>query len=99
MVIAYLVLKETRGCVLLSRRAKILNEWLDEIEASETSQKELESNGGSRIRWKCKEDDERESLAAVISVSLTRPFRLLFTESVVFWFSMWAAFGWGVLYL
>lgn len=24
---------------------------------------------------------------------------LLFTESVVFWFSMWTAFAWGVLYL
>lgn len=99
MAIAYLVLRETRGSVLLSRRAKVLNKWLDEMEASETSQKELESNCGTRIRWKCREDEERESLAAVISVSLTRPFRLLFTESVVFWFSMWVSFGWGVLYL
>lgn len=99
MAIAYLVLRETRGSVLLSRRAELLNKWLDEMESSETSQKELESNCGVRIRWKCRENEDRESLAAVISVSLTRPFRLLFTESVVFWFSMWVSFGWGVLYL
>lgn len=98
MAIAYLVLKETRGSVLLSRRVKVLNKWLDEIEVSEAGQKELESNGG-KVRWKCKADEERESLAIVVFVSLTRPFRLLFTESVVFWFSMWVSFGWGVLYL
>lgn len=99
MAIAYLVPKETRGSVLLSRRAKLLNEWLDKNEAREGSQKELESNGGREVRWKVRADEERESLAIVVSVSLTRSFRLLFTESVVFWFSMWVSFGWGVLYL
>lgn len=99
MAIAYLVLKETRGNVLLSRKAMVLNKWLDEMDASEESEKEPESSGGGKIRWKCRADEERESLAIVISVSLTRPFRLLFTEPVVFWFSMWVSFGWGVLYL
>ncbi|RPB11047.1 MFS general substrate transporter [Morchella conica CCBAS932] len=99
MPIAYFVLKETRGSVLLSRRARALNRWLDENEESDEGQKELENAGGMRVRWKVLADEERESMAIVISVSLTRPFRLLFTESVVFWFSMWVSFAWALLFL
>jgi MFS family permease len=86
MSISFVVLKETRGSVLLSRRAKAVNKWLDE-------------KGDRGKRWKAKADEERESFVTMVSVSLTRPFRLLFTESVVFWFSLWVSFAWGVLYL
>ncbi|KAK0630408.1 major facilitator superfamily domain-containing protein [Bombardia bombarda] len=52
-----------------------------------------------RIRWKVKEDEARSSLKHTIYLSLYHPFHLLFTEPVVFFFSLWAAFAWGVLYL
>jgi len=35
----------------------------------------------------------------MIAVSLYRPIHLLFTEPVVFWFSLWISFSWAVLYL
>lgn len=52
-----------------------------------------------RIRWKVKADEERASLGTMMATSVMRPFYMLGTEPVVFWFSLWAAFAWGVLYL
>ncbi|KAM5350597.1 hypothetical protein ACJ41O_007102 [Fusarium nematophilum] len=125
--------KESRGSVLLSRKAKKLNEWYEALEKEgafgvwvtdtpdETSasssastiktlpghHKELEYNGLGqprerhlrRIRWVVAADEQRASLGKMIITSVQRPFYLLFTEPVVFCFSLWAAFSWGVLYL
>ena len=97
--------KETRGSVLLSRRAKALNDWYAAMEEAgyigfimhiadgETNMK------SERIRWKVKADEERDSLAKMIGISVFRPFHLLSTEPVVFFFSLWVAFSWAVLYL
>lgn len=52
-----------------------------------------------RIRWVVKEDEQRPPLATLVSISVRRPFHMLFTEPVVFCFSLWAAFSWGILYL
>lgn len=52
-----------------------------------------------RIRWSVKADEERSSITKMIAVSVSRPFHLLFTEPVVFWFSLWVSFAWAVLYL
>ncbi len=52
-----------------------------------------------RVRWVVRADEERPALPKLISLSVRRPFYLLLTEPVVFWFSLWAAFSWGVLYL
>ena len=52
-----------------------------------------------RVRWKVAADDERENLTTMLRTSLLRPFMLLFTEPVVFFFSLWAAFNWSVLYI
>lgn len=86
MAVAVVVLKETRGSVLLSRKAEALNIWLDE-------------RGYDGKRWKARADEERESFTLMVKVSLTRPFRLLLTESIVFWFTLWVTIAWGVLYL
>jgi MFS family permease len=102
-----LVFKETRGSVLLSRKAHALNKWYDELEAAGYSSAMLlyEPRGmgspaaAQRIRWKVKSDEERSSLTKMITISLYRPFHLLFTEPVVFWFSLWVAFSWAILYL
>ena len=103
-----LFFKETRGSILLSRKAKALNKWYEELESAGYIGVDIPSAGDDlsekpserqRIRWKVKSDEDRASLAKMISVSLTRPFHLLFTESVVFWFSLWVSFSWAILYL
>ncbi|KAM3513490.1 hypothetical protein MY11210_002878 [Beauveria gryllotalpidicola] len=125
--------KESRASVLLTRKAKILNDWYGKLEQSgvhgvwispenvnvaSSSQAWLPPCRGSksddinyqentqtlspklrRIRWVVKADELRPTLKDVITTSIRRPFALLFTEPVVFCFSLWAAFSWGVLYL
>ena len=73
--------KETRGSVILSRKAQLLNRW---YEARENSGLvglgiPLGENGSKResqrIRWKVKSDEERETIAKMVGISLFRPFR------------------------
>jgi MFS family permease len=137
MVALVILFRESRGSVLLSRKAKALNRWYEELEAvgyygvwvcddSVTSaqgttdaaaivsdeEKTLQTAGVGRrtlvnspatqlqrIRWLVKEDEERTSIAKMVSISVYRPFHLLFTEPVVFFFSLWVSFAWGILYL
>lgn len=121
-----LFFKETRGSVLLSRKAKKLNKWYEELEgegvyglwvreedlgalvsSSDSASSGPEENMSQRndamslrrIRWKVQADEERASLGTMMATSAMRPFYMLVTEPVVFWFSLWAAFAWGVLYL
>lgn len=95
--------KETRGSILISRKAKKLNAWYEQLEAAGCMGMEITGEDGQyhcqRIRWKVKSDEERASLGKMIAVSLYRPIHLLFTEPVVFWFSLWISFSWAVLYL
>ena len=73
--------KETRGSVLLSRKAQILNKWYEEREEAGSFGFEMHvGDDGSklqsqRIRWKVRSDEDRESLAKMIGISLYRPFR------------------------
>ncbi|EOO02366.1 putative drug transporter protein [Phaeoacremonium minimum UCRPA7] len=136
MVALVTLFKETRGSVLLSRKAKTLNKWYEEreragyfgvwvveeedtgdddesdldappqVEEDEEKRIDAPARAGDssqvrlqRIRWIVKEDEERSSIAVMISISIWRPFHLLFTEPVVFFFSLWVAFAWAVLYL
>lgn len=74
--------KETRGSVLLSRRANVLNSWYEAREkVGLVGLEMILGNDGKkhsqRIRWKVKSDEERESLAKMIEVSVYRPFRTL----------------------
>lgn len=98
--------RETRGSILLSRKAQRINKWMEEREAagyigfdmpiSSSEKSRIESQ---RIRWKVKSDEERERITKMIGISVYRPFHLLVTEPVVFFFSLWVAFAWAVLYL
>ncbi|KAK1142883.1 hypothetical protein N8T08_007317 [Aspergillus melleus] len=105
LVILTFFLKETRGSVLLSRKAKVLNQYYDALEGAGyhgvifNSSDSVEKQQVRRIRWKVKSDEERESLATMITISCFRPFHLLFTEPVVFFFSLWVSFSWAILYL
>lgn len=97
--------KETRGSIILSRKAKLLNKWYEQLEQGGALGVADGPGGGEkgqtccRIRWKVQADEERASLARMVAVSLYRPIHMLFTESVVFWFSLWVGFSWAVLYL
>ena len=81
MILAVTILfRETRGSVLLSRRAKLLNSWYEAREkVGLVGLDVVLGNGGKkqsqRIRWKVKSDEERESLAKMIGISVYRPFR------------------------
>lgn len=99
---------ETRGSILLSRKAACLNKWYEERESAGYIGFQMPAGGGGagsektttqRIRWKVKSDEERESLSKMVRISVYRPFHLLVTEPVVFFFSLWVAFSWAVLYL
>ena len=73
--------KESRGSVLLSRKAHALNRYYASLEAAGYGvgfHVEGEKMKAKRIRWKVKSDEERESLAKMISISLYRPFRVFF---------------------
>ncbi|KAH6615792.1 major facilitator superfamily domain-containing protein [Chaetomium sp. MPI-SDFR-AT-0129] len=135
MVAVVVFFRESRGSVLLSRKAGALNRWYEaleqegyfgvwEVEEGEGGNigvgEQQDGNGSAdeekqsgfnnttqqrtitnlrRIRWIVKEDEERASLSKMIGTSISRPFHLLFTEPVVFFFSLWVAFAWGILYL
>ncbi|KAF4972139.1 hypothetical protein FSARC_1214 [Fusarium sarcochroum] len=129
LLVAILVLfKETRGSVLLSRKAKKLNQWYEELEkagvygvwVTDVPEESSDSSSASsvktmpghdtkleynrerrlqRVRWLVEADEQRPPLGQMMATSVMRPFYLLFTEPVVFWFSLWAAFSWAVLYL
>lgn len=143
MSVLVVVFQESRGSVVLSRRARALNKWYEEREkagyygvwlqdSAQDQVLERHSGGGYgitqapedddgqvekvaqetqpgvgtvaashlvRLRWRVKSDEERSSLGKMISISVYRPFHLLVTEPVVFFFSLWVAFAWAVLYL
>lgn len=97
----YIVLRETRGSVLLSRKAKVLNQWYEELEAyshNDTESQEKQYSGRQRIRWKVASDGDRASISQMLRVSICRPVHLFFTEPIVFLFSLWISFSWAVLY-
>lgn len=55
-----------------------------------------------RVRWKARSDEdgsENITIGQLIVLSLVRPFKFLITEPVVFFFSLWMAFSWAVLYI
>ncbi|KAB8249913.1 major facilitator superfamily domain-containing protein [Aspergillus flavus] len=106
MLVLFVFLNETRGSVLLSRKAKALNKYYDTLESAGyvgvvfcSDDDFMEKQQVRRIRWKVKSDEERESITKMITISCFRPFHLLLTEPVVFFFSLWVSFSWAVLYL
>ncbi|CBF89363.1 hypothetical protein AN0498.2 [Aspergillus nidulans FGSC A4] len=100
VLIIFFFFKETRGSVILSRKAGALNTYYEQLEAAGHVGVLMGSDPKPRrIRWKVKSDEQRQSLVQMISISLYRPFHMLVTEPVVFFFSLWVSFSWAVLYL
>lgn len=80
VIFMYFFLKETRGSILLSRKARALNKWYDSLEEAGyygllVPSEEPGKRVVRRIRWKVKADEERQSIVQMISVSCYRPFR------------------------
>lgn len=81
VVIIFVFFKETRGSVLLSRKAQKLNTYYEKLEEAGhfcvimSSEVSSDEKCVRRIRWKVKSDEQRASLAKMIQVSLYRPFR------------------------
>ena len=146
-VLIAVLFHESRGCVLLRRKAVKLNAYYESLEsrgcfgvwvkgdpagqdrlgmstpprypaaATKPTQGDAEEKGLAappmvapyeappsgaqlqRVRWAVKEDEQHASIVQMMSVSLLRPFHLLFTEPVVFFFSLWVSFAWATLYL
>ncbi|KAI1372389.1 MFS general substrate transporter [Hypoxylon crocopeplum] len=140
MVAVVGLFKESRGSVILSRKAKVLNEWYDQLEEKgvfgvwvpgsngesgifpdsslpvsnvdtsiaeecvigstpDSRSRQRERVPLQRIRWIVREDEQRVSITTMLTVSLFRPFVFLFTEPIVFFFSLWVSFAWAILYL
>jgi MFS family permease len=78
-----LFFQETRGSVLLSRKAEMLNRWYEAREQrgyfmSVLSFEEVQSGTiHQRIRWKVKSDEYRQNIYSMIMLSMYRPFRVL----------------------
>jgi multidrug resistance protein len=100
-----LFFKETRGSILLSRKARVLNRWMEDCEAAGYIGFDMPASPGSegvesqRIRWKVKSDEERVSVSRMIGISVYRPMHFLITEPVVFYLSLFVSFAWAILYL
>lgn len=76
----YLILKETRGDVILASRAAKLRKTTGRPIFAES---EL----------------EKTSIASQLKISFMRPTKMLLTEPVVIFFTLWISFAWGILFL
>ena len=81
VIVIFFFFKETRGSVLLSRKALKLNRYYEQLEETGhvgvilSSEESPEEKAIRRIRWKVKSDEQRASLLKMIQISLYRPFR------------------------
>jgi MFS family permease len=78
--IFYLILTETRGDVILKKKAKKLRK-----ETGREIYAESELN--------------KPSVLELLKVSFMRPTKMLLTEPVVIFFTLWISFAWGILFL
>lgn len=78
--IFWFILHETRGDVILAKRAKKLRKETDKPIYAES---EL----------------NRPPIVALLKQSFSRPAKMLTTEPVVIFFTLWVSFAWGILFL
>ncbi|KAK5192781.1 hypothetical protein LTR99_010342 [Exophiala xenobiotica] len=76
----WFILRETRGDVILCKRAK-----------------KLRKETGKPIY--AKYELEKESTLNMLKTSFRRPVKMLLTEPVVTFFTLWVSFAWGILFL
>lgn len=76
----WFILRETRGDVLLTKRAKRLRK--------ETGQPIYAQS-----------EVEKANVVDMLKTSFSRPSKMLLTEPVVIFFTLWVSFAWGILFL
>ncbi|KAL3466374.1 MFS transporter [Aspergillus heterothallicus] len=105
VVLLYFLFAETREAVLLAHMADVLNRYFDKMEQAGYYGVFVgyggPQGGGrlARIRYRVGTGEKEMSLRDKLIISCSRPFSFLLTEPVVFFFSLWVAFSWAVLYL
>ena len=103
-----LTLDETRSNVVLRRKCAALNKHFASLDDTSWEPSTAGEKGDDaaapaatqprKIRFAAEVAEPKLEIA-LIWRSFAFPLRLLFTESVVFWFSTWLAFAWAVLYM
>ncbi|KAL1954785.1 hypothetical protein VTO42DRAFT_733 [Malbranchea cinnamomea] len=78
--IFWLILRETRGDIILKRRAQ-----------------KIRKETGRKVY--ARSELEAPRVWTLLRVSFERPTRMLLTEPVVFFFTLWISFAWGILFL
>ncbi|KAG9201914.1 hypothetical protein G6514_005108 [Epicoccum nigrum] len=76
----WFILRETRGDVILKKRAR-----------------KLRKETGREIYAESELD--QPSVASLLKISFKRPTKMLLTEPVVIFFTLWISFAWGILFL
>ncbi|KAL9939187.1 hypothetical protein V8E36_002000 [Tilletia maclaganii] len=95
--------RESRGSVLLARRAERLTK--QSLAASSAAKRQGEKGESGAVAasqptiYLCRAAEERASVIVMAKTSLTRPLVYLVTEPVIFWMALWAAFAWGTVFL
>ncbi|RMD43865.1 hypothetical protein DV735_g1185, partial [Chaetothyriales sp. CBS 134920] len=95
----FFLFNETRGSVLLIRRCKAINQYLATLDSLPAETVSAAPGYRRKLRYQLPASTAPSSLRRMIYLSLTTPFRLLSTEPVVFFFSLWAAFAWALQYM
>lgn len=102
---AVFILKETRGSIILSRRAARLTKETGRLHAAPVGLNFLLPLTMSCRRlivllfYPLQGDTERADLRTLITHSISRPIIYLFTEPIVAAISIWVGFVWGVVFL
>ena len=78
--IFWLILRETRGDIILKKRAK-----------------KIRKETGRKVY--ARSELEAPSVWTLLRISFERPTRMLLTEPVVLFFTLWISFAWGILFL
>jgi MFS family permease len=75
LILVAVLFKETRGSVLLRRKARALNDYYDALEKAGFGVTMPSHNGTAqeRVRWEAKEEGDRETMRKTILISLYRP--------------------------
>lgn len=89
---------ETRSNVLLQRKCNALNKACQNI-ALTASTSLPEPSPRLRLYFQPRTEETRKVGLSLIWRSFAFPLKLLVTESVVFWFSVWVSFAWAILYM
>ncbi|KAH6665333.1 major facilitator superfamily domain-containing protein [Plectosphaerella plurivora] len=100
----FLVFSETRSNVLLRTNCATLNAHFALLEKNAETSRGFTPCGSSETRapglhFRCAAEVKQDAIGMTILNSFKFPFVLLATESIVFWFSLWIAFAWAILYM